>query len=50
MIASTLSRLVGVGFLSDFYVVFHYLSNQMGLATKNVAANAATVSVLTGSG
>lgn len=42
--------LLGVNFLSNYYVIFEPQANFMGLATKNVGASAATVSVLTGSG
>jgi hypothetical protein len=39
---------MGAPFLDQYYLVFHYKANVMGLGKKNLAASAATTSVFIG--
>jgi hypothetical protein len=47
---ATAHSLIGNQFLSEYYLIFEYRANKIGLATKNLAANAATTDFLVGSG
>jgi hypothetical protein len=41
-------RIMGLPFFSNYYMIFHYEANMMGLAAKNLGASALTTSVLIG--
>jgi hypothetical protein len=41
-------RIMGLPFFSNYYMIFHYEANVMGLAAKNLGASALTTSVLIG--
>jgi hypothetical protein len=40
---------MGAPFLDQYYIIFHFVDNVIGFATKNLGASAATTSVLIGS-